>query len=510
MSTAPLDPHTRAFALAQPGAIDRGDRIKFQCPACLAEGHDAHQDNAVLFADGRVGCAVGGRLHGPAIRQALGAIRDKRSPTESGGERSLEIINASTITPTHTEWLWPGRLAVGELTNCVGLPDQGKSLVCLDVAARLSIGSPMPPARRRPGAGTPRRVLILADEDSVSSTHVPRLLKAGADLDQIDFVKMVRDAQGRPSMLTLDKDLDLLERLTRERSYGVVILDGLASYLGDAKTHNDAAVRQVLMPFREWLQRCGVAGLATMHPPKETKNLAYLAGGSVAFTAIPRVALGVVADPDDDRDPPRRVLFKLKGNIYGPVPFLAYTIVAEGPKDIPSLEWDPNPVITNVAALLRPPRRAEGETRTEACREWLRSLLAPGPMFQTDIEKAARAQGFSDSLLYSARQGIVHPSKQGRFQGKWLWTLTPTAAPPVQPDAVTLQRGAAAQPDTDTPRREELSSADEAASVTGLDPDLLVELDLAWARQREAINFALSIFKAHVVKVLPRDNEYPE
>jgi hypothetical protein len=34
-----------------------GGRVKFPCPQCRADGHDRHGDNAILFADGRFGCA---------------------------------------------------------------------------------------------------------------------------------------------------------------------------------------------------------------------------------------------------------------------------------------------------------------------------------------------------------------------------------------------------------------------------------------------------------------------
>lgn len=60
-------------ALQQPGAVRRDGMIKFQCPDCRAEGHDAHQDNAGYFLDSRqFGCAVGGKAHWRGIGKALG------------------------------------------------------------------------------------------------------------------------------------------------------------------------------------------------------------------------------------------------------------------------------------------------------------------------------------------------------------------------------------------------------------------------------------------------------
>ncbi len=68
------DPERLALALKQPGARRRSNGVKFQCPACRAEGHDRHRDNAIMFTDGRFGCAYDS-AHGPAIAEALGLRR---------------------------------------------------------------------------------------------------------------------------------------------------------------------------------------------------------------------------------------------------------------------------------------------------------------------------------------------------------------------------------------------------------------------------------------------------
>src|SRR5262249_172381 len=41
-------------------------------------------------------------------------------------------------------WLWPGRLALGKLAMLDGDPGMGKSLLALDLCARLSTGRPLP------------------------------------------------------------------------------------------------------------------------------------------------------------------------------------------------------------------------------------------------------------------------------------------------------------------------------------------------------------------------------
>jgi hypothetical protein len=306
----------------------------------------------------------------------------------------------------------------------VGLPDQGKTLMYCDIVARLTTGSPMPPITSA-SVGDPQRALILTLEDSLAATIVPRLCKAGADLRMVDFVRMVQNIDGSTSLLTLAEDLDVLGAALTDCRYSLVIVDGITGYLGaNAKTHNDADVRRVLTPFTELLDRVGVAGLSVMHPPKTVTNLAYYAGGSVAFTSVPRVALGVAPDPEDESEAPRRFLMKIKGNIYGHVPALAYRIVAEGPAAVPWLEWEPDPVRINIADVLDPMKETpEDRSSRRACQEFLRTYLADGPKPSREVQGAAKAEGFKSRTIDRAKAGLVDSVKRGL--GGWDWLLKP-------------------------------------------------------------------------------------
>jgi hypothetical protein len=429
-----------AAALEQPGAVRRQGGIKFQCPACAAEGHDLHRDNACLFSNGKWGCAWAtdpelGRAHRRAIGQVLGASSPNGGPRAGAaapepprepaggapGGRHAVIVAAAAVGPETMTWLDPGRLAVGALTMAVGLPDQGKTLIACDLAARLSSGMPLPPAGRFSDAGARRRTVILTNEDTLASTMVPRLIAAGADLAQISFIQMVRDADGTLSLLTLDEDIDVLEAAIETVDPALVVIDGLAGYLGDVKSHNDADVRRVLSPFAAVLARTNTAGLGLMHPPKVTTNLHYYAGGSVAFSAIPRVVLGVAPDPEDEHENPRRFVAKLKGNLYGRVPTLAYRITAPSEAAVPRLEWEPEPVTVNIADVFAPPQESSEERGSRhECEAWLQSTLADGMKPATEMEQAARKAGFKKMTLRRARERVCDSVKDGSH---WCWFL---------------------------------------------------------------------------------------
>ena len=48
------------------------------------------------------------------------------------------------MEPTPIVWLWPGRIAIGKLTMLSGDPGLGKSLLTIDLSARVSIGAAWP------------------------------------------------------------------------------------------------------------------------------------------------------------------------------------------------------------------------------------------------------------------------------------------------------------------------------------------------------------------------------
>jgi len=100
--TLPRDEVVRreALALAQPGASRRttNGRIKFQCPRCA----DSHQDNAVLFTSGAVGCSQddAARTHRAALRALFGITAGTRIRPDDWTRSQIErLITDRTRTP---------------------------------------------------------------------------------------------------------------------------------------------------------------------------------------------------------------------------------------------------------------------------------------------------------------------------------------------------------------------------------------------------------------------------
>jgi AAA domain len=148
---------------------------------------------------------------------------------QTGPTEKLESARASTFTMVAHRWVWPNRIAIGELTLVVGLPDQGKGQLISDVAARVTTGALWPCGE---GMAPKGKVVVLSAEDNTNTTIVPRLAAAGADLDQIEIVDVVTKPHF-DRMFSLVTDLNLLrQKVLAIGDVKLILIDPISAYLG--------------------------------------------------------------------------------------------------------------------------------------------------------------------------------------------------------------------------------------------------------------------------------------
>ena len=98
----------------------------------------------------------------------------------------------SDIASEQLHWLWEKRIPRGKLTTLDGDPGLGKSLLTLDLAARITTGRSMPDGT----PGVKGNVVLIAPEDDANDTIKPRIEAAGGDpshiclLDHINRVSL--------------------------------------------------------------------------------------------------------------------------------------------------------------------------------------------------------------------------------------------------------------------------------------------------------------------------------
>jgi hypothetical protein len=345
----------------------------------------------------------------------------------------VRVRPVSQLISSPVTWLWPFRLGQGKLAMLDGDPGLGKSLVALDLCARLSTGQPFPDSSPCPG---PANCLILNGEDGAADTIRPRLEALGADLSRV-FV-LHQGESGLGPALRLPGQLAALDAALAQTQARLLVLDPVVSFLDrHVLSANDASVRLALFPLAELAARHGCAGLLNRHLNKDGGSRAlYRGGGSIAFVAACRSAWLLAADP---HQPKRRILAQVKNNLAAVQPSLVCVPEPQenGP---PRLTWlGPSPLTAD--ELLAAAGRHRRSVAQDHAGDFLAAFLEGGPRTSREVWTAAEEAGLSKRTLDRAKGQLQIRSIRVCLDGvaHWYWllphqelpaTIPPEAAPP--------------------------------------------------------------------------------
>ena len=194
--------------------------------------------------------------------------RPRRRASKPPPERTI-ILSMAEVEMRPIEWLWPDRVAIGKLTMLAGHPANGKSLVTLDMAARISTGSSWPLNGSRAPLGN---VILLSAEDDPADTYGPRLKAMDADLSRIFAITMIEidDPEGKRNRgFDLQRDIDKLEETALKVQASLISIDPVSAYMGSPgkiDTHRNTDVRAVLAPLAVMAERIRVRRRARVAP----------------------------------------------------------------------------------------------------------------------------------------------------------------------------------------------------------------------------------------------------
>jgi putative DNA primase/helicase len=337
----------------------------------------------------------------------------------------LDVVCMADVKPTTIEWLWPNWVAVGKVSVLAGEGGHGKSTILCDLASRATTGSRWPDGGT---AGPAGGVIILAAEDDVGDTLVPRLMAAGADLARVFVIRSVRDENHRKRGFSIQADLERLEDEIRKRAnVRLIIIDPVSSYLGQVDSHKNAEVRAVLEPLGEMAARMRVAVICNNHFSKGGGNANSRVIGSVAFVNQARAAFVVVPDVDDKS---RMLLIPSKMNVAPIGHGLAYRIEgclirSEGSEIATSRIMYEGTLVTISADQALAAFSGNGERKSEKLEaiQFLKETLKGGPMAVRDVKKEAGDAGISTKSLRSARESLGIKPEKSAFEGGWFWEL---------------------------------------------------------------------------------------
>lgn len=361
---------------------------------------------------------------------ALIRSRDALQDLRAGSRGTQGLATLATIEPKPIEWLWRGYIPKGKITDIVGDGDLGKSLVLLDIAARVTTGLPMP-NEPHTTISEPRDVVLLIAEDDLADTVVPRLIAAGANRNRVHAFE---------DGISFPDDIRRIEEAIQFHNAALLVIDPVMSFLGDrVKSGIDSSVRNSIgNPLRDVASRTGCAVASLRHVNKDVNAAtANRGGGSVAFRNMARAALAFGPDREDATES-RRFMAQSKKNLGAQAKTLAYRIEptfgrvdAEGVDGTPVVFWEGPADGVTAADLLGPPPKPDGPragTKGEKATRWLRDRLAGGTAVESKtILREMASEGFSKNVIGAAKKhagvNVERISIGGAGNGSWLWSL---------------------------------------------------------------------------------------
>jgi putative DNA primase/helicase len=340
----------------------------------------------------------------------------------------FKSARADTFKMTPITWLWPDRFAIGKLGIIAGLPDEGKGQILCDMAARITRGNIWPCGAGRAPLGN---VVHLSAEDDPNDTIVPRLAAAGADLSRIELVSMVQD-KGKARMFSLITDLPLLKQKIEEvGDVRMVQIDPISAYLGVGKVDScrTTDVRAVLAPLVDLALETRVSIIGIMHFNKkvDVTNALLRISDSLAFGATARHVFAAVDDPENKR----KLFVRGKNNLARKdLKALAYNFgIKEVQEGIwaPHIDWHLEPVDVTATEAMQAAMNERAPAARDDAKKFLEEFLQAGPMPQTEVMEAAKANLIAEKTLRRAKTDIGIKARKKGNDGGWTWEL-PTKA----------------------------------------------------------------------------------
>ena len=309
-----------------------------------------------------------------------------------------KFILASTIDPRETQWLWYPYIPAGTVTALFGQGGMGKSFITCDIASRLSRGAALPGQEGQPSI--PQKVLMMSAEDDYHEVLIPRLIKLGANLDNIAIpeAQFTLDAQGAK----------WLGEEMREFAATVVFIDPIVYYAGGKMDMNKAnEVRAMMETLKSAASAAKCSVIVVGHIRKSLEGGdANMMMGSADWVNAARSGLWATRTNDGVR-----VLKHVKTNYGKNGDTMEYLITDEG------FEW--GGVYDEGGNYGGKPA-----SQRDTAIAMLRELLKDGPEPANVIFTEAEARGISVATLNRAKVGVAE-SIYSRERGKMWRLVTP-------------------------------------------------------------------------------------
>lgn len=331
----------------------------------------------------------------------------------------LNISTLADITSRQVSWLWPHRIPHARLTIMAGDPGVGKSLLSLDIAARLTTGRDWPDGSPSTGAAG---VIIISGDDDPADTIRPRLDAMEADLSRVHIIgDTLTYYGGRTAPMSLVDHISLIIKAIQTHRASLLIIDPLLAFAARrANTTIASKPRPLFTILSEAARAADCAILGIMHLNKRSFGGGVLnrLAASPDFAASARSVILVGHSP---LDPYSRIMVQAKSNLAYMPRSIEFCFLGDG-----SVDWI-GEVPASAAELL------EGTPQTakaiQTARRFLQEILADGPLPATEVLKEAAELGISPATLFRARTKLhiqalrQNSDNNSRGNGRWMLSL---------------------------------------------------------------------------------------
>ena len=319
----------------------------------------------------------------------------------------------TTVATETVTWLWSRRIPFGFLTLLDGDPGLGKTAVTLDLAARVSSGTPFPDDPEPPWQ--PAGVVLVNAEDPIAQTLRPRLDAAGADCHRIvafDFDHLPEFPDG----------IATLHAAIRATDARLIIIDPIMGLLDAAvDAYRDQDARRFLRPLAALAAETQAAVLMVRHLTKQSGPKAlYRGSGSIAFSAASRSVLLLAEDPDDHDS---RILAPVKNNL-APTPAALRVGFDPTPDGMFRLAWRDHATTTADQLLTPTPSKSDSIAIQDAIAA-LESLLQHGGILSEVADAERKRRSISAYAWKEARAQLGVRPRKDPITGKWWMHLAP-------------------------------------------------------------------------------------
>ena len=254
--------------------------------------------------------------------------------------------------------------------------------------------------------------LKLTIPDDYDDTIVPRFIKAGGFRERLAFI----DESEYP--LTFDDDR-ILEGI-KQTGAKLLVLDPLASYIGDCSLNASNEVRQkfnaLINAARE--TDCAIVVVNHMNKMPGLKAI-YRTPGSIDVAGAVRSILLLARDPDEED---KRYLVQTKMNLASKGDALEFRIEDGGIKFTGITDKTADEILRKqdfVSGIGRP------DVKLQEAKEVIEELLAAGAAVPAeDCEAVLKNNGVRRSTAQTAKRELGIESV--RIQDRWYWKLPET------------------------------------------------------------------------------------